>query len=183
MRLPPSSLAFARIIPGANQVSRFIHTAACTYGVSSTTAILRKRHYFPADFAFDLFRLVHVAHAARAAKPSDSSKINGEVRADFPPAALAFARSVASFRSIRGDDFAFGLSTKTFPRRKPTEKRVTCGSTSLSECRMPRSCRVPAVRVETRKRAPVRRSAHSLSSCPSALAFVLDYRTWNQSQS
>ena len=47
--------------------------------------------------------------AARVAKPSDSSKINGEALADFTPAALAFARSVTSFRSIRGDDFALSF--------------------------------------------------------------------------
>jgi len=37
----------------------------------------------------------------------------------------------------------------------------------------------PDLEVRTRSRARVRRSAHSLSSCPSALDFVLDRRTWN----
>ena len=100
VRLPPSSLAFARIIPGANQVSRFIHTAACTYGVSSTTAFLRKRHHFPADFAFDLFRLVHVdAQLGRRSPPipprSTAKPLRTSLRLRWlSPAALRrFARS------------------------------------------------------------------------------------------
>ena len=94
------------------------------------------------------------------------------------PTALACARSVKSLRSTRGDGFCF-YGSQPLPVRNPIEKRVTCGSTPLSECRMPRSCFVPTLRAETRSRAPVRRSAHSLSSCPSALDFVLDRRTWN----
>jgi hypothetical protein len=47
--------------------------------------------------------------AARVAKPSDSSEINGGVLAGPIPAALARARSIASFRLIRGDDFALSF--------------------------------------------------------------------------
>jgi hypothetical protein len=64
-------------------------------------------------------------------------------------------------------------------KREPTEKRVTSGFPSLAGGKIPRSCHVPTLRVKTRSRAPVRRSAHSLSSCPAALDFVLDRRTWN----
>ena len=47
--------------------------------------------------------------AARVAKPSDSSEINGGVLAGPIPAALARARILASFRLIRGDDFALSF--------------------------------------------------------------------------
>ena len=166
------------LCPVTNRVSRFIHSAACTWGVSSTTAFLRKRHHFPADFAFDLFRLVHVdAQLGRLNPPipprSTAKPLRTSLRLRWlSPAALRrFARSgVTTLHLV--------FRIRLLRKREPTEKRVTSGSSSLAGGKIPRSCHVPTLRVKTRSRAPVRRSAHSLSSCPAALDFVLDRRTW-----
>ena len=62
VRLPPSLLAFARIISRKlTGVPALSTHAAFTCGVSSTTAFFKMWLLIPADLAFDLLESVHFA--------------------------------------------------------------------------------------------------------------------------